>query len=333
MSYNVMLAPSGKQIVVEHETTILDAAVRDRIGLPHGCRDGSCGQCKSRLLTGHVSQPKSLGGISDEELAEGYILTCVAEPTSDIEIESTYYPELDGIEAALFPCKADSIDFPVPDIAIVRLRLPPNSEMAYLPGQYLDLMWKGMRRSYSIANIGRNDGGLELHIRRFPDGKFSQLIFKDLSPGMLLRIHGPHGTFFVRKGDSPIIFLAGGTGFAPIKAMVEQLLDENSRRSIHIYWGVSSADTLYSQLPDLWQENRENISFTPVLSGNDSSWQGRRGLVHAAVMHDFTDLSEFELYACGSLDMVTVAKANFLDQGLLAENFFSDAFTPFRQTS
>ena len=118
-------------------------------------------------------------------------------------------------------------------------------------------MWKGMRRSYSIANIGRNDGGLELHIRRFPDGKFSQLIFKDLSPGMLLRIHGPHGTFFVRKGDSPIIFLAGGTGFAPIKAMVEQLLDENSRRQIHLYWGVSSADTLYSQLPDTWRKTPE----------------------------------------------------------------------------
>lgn len=150
-------------LVVEDETTILDAVIQTKVNLPHGCRDGSCGACKSRLLKGQVNQPRNLDGITDEESAEGYILTCVAKPTSNNEIESTYCPELDGIEPALIPCKVDSIDFPVQDIAILRLRLPPNSEIRFLPGQYIELMWQGVRRSYSIANAGRQEDGIELH--------------------------------------------------------------------------------------------------------------------------------------------------------------------------
>ncbi len=332
MIYSVTLKPSGKQFVVDNECTVLDAAMQAKITLSHSCRDGSCGACKSRLLKGRVDQPKNLDGISEKELADGYILTCVAKPATDIEIESTYYHELDGIEPALYPCKVEGIDFPSKDIAILLLRLPPASRLQYLPGQYIDLMWKGVKRSYSIANAEHREHGLELHIRRVSSGVFSQFVFGELKPGVLLRLHGPHGTFFVRDSDAPIIFLAGGTGFAPVKAMVEHLLEKKSHRLINIYWGVSSTDFLYTTLPNEWQKKHDKITFTPVLSDNDNEWKGRYGLVHQAVMEDFPDLATFEIYACGSPDMIAAAKSDFLKQGLVEKNFFADAFTPFKQT-
>lgn len=333
MVYKVALIPSSKDFVVEDGRTVLDAASTENITLSHSCRNGSCGVCKSRLLKGRVDQPENLDGITEDELAEGYILTCVAKPTSDIEIESVYYPELDGIEPAIFPCKIDSIEFPAQNISILHLRFPPNAMLRYLPGQYIDLSWKGVRRSYSIASAEYREHGLELHIRRVPGGVFSQFVFEELKPEVLLRIHGPYGTFFVRDSDAPILFLAGGTGFAPVKAMVEWLLDKKSQRSIHIYWGVSAIDALYSTLPDMWQETHDNITYTPVLSGNDVEWRGRQGLVHQAVMEDFSDLVPFEIYACGSSDMISAARNDFLKHGLLNKNFFADAFTPFKQAN
>ncbi|MCF6239515.1 MAG: 2Fe-2S iron-sulfur cluster-binding protein, partial [Candidatus Marinimicrobia bacterium] len=330
--YEVTLKPSGKQFVVENETTVLDAAAQAKITLSHSCRDGSCGTCKSRLLKGQVDHPGDLDGISEDERAEGYILTCVAKPRSNVELESSYYPELDGIEPAIFPCKVENIDFPAQGIAILHLRLPPNSDFRHLPGQYIELMWKAVRRSYSIANAGYREHGIELHICRVANGVFSQFVFEELRLGTLLRLNGPHGTFFVRDGDAPIIFLAGGTGIAPVKAMVEQLLEQKSQRLINIYWGISSIDFLYTTLPNEWQKNHDNITFTPVLLNSDNEWRGRQGLVHQSVMADFPDLFPFEIYACGSPNMITAAKSDFLKRGLLERNFFADAFTPFKQT-
>ena len=333
MTYEVTLKPSGMQFVVENGRTVLEAATQAKITLSHSCRDGSCGECKSRLLKGQVDQPSNSDGISEKELAEGYILTCVAKPTTDIEIESTYYHELDGVEPAIFPCKVENIGFPTQNIAILHLRLPSNSDFRYLPGQYIDLMWKGVRRSYSIANAEHREHGLELHIRRVSGGVFSQLVFDELKLETLLRLYGPHGTFFIRESDAPIIFLAGGTGFAPVKAMVEHLLEKKSPRLIYVYWGVSSIDFLYTILPNEWQKNHDNITFTPVLSVSDNEWKGRQGLVHQAVMDDFPNLAQFEVYACGTSNMITVAKSDFLKCGLLEKNFFADAFTPFKQTN
>ena len=193
-------------------------------------------------------------------------------------------------------------------------------------------MWKGVRRSYSIANAEHREHGLELHIRRVSGGVFSQLVFEELKSETLLRLHGPHGTFFIRESDAPIIFLAGGTGFAPVKAMVEHLLRKKSHRLIHVYWGVSSIEFSYTILPDEWQKNHDTITFTPVLSGSDIEWKGRQGLVHQAVMDDFPNLIQFEIYACGTSSMITAAKSDFLKHGLLEKNFFADAFTPFKQT-
>ena len=288
--------------------------------------------CKSRLIEGNVNHPKNLDGITDEELANGYILTCVAVPTSDIEIESDYYPELDGIDPVISPCKVNSIEFPAHDIAILNLRLPPTSNMKYLPGQYIDLEWKGVQRSYSIANMLNKAHGLELHIRRVPNGKFSDLVFNELKQESLLRLNGPHGTFFVRNTDAPIIFLAGGTGFAPVKAMVEQLLEKKTGREVYIYWGNSTVEGFYSSLPKCWAEENSNITYIPVYSENNQKWKERKGLVHQAVLEDISNLKDFEVYTCGSPNMIKAAKSDFLAHGLLEKNFFADAFTPFKQT-
>jgi len=327
MPFKARLTPSAREFEIADGTTILAAAASVQLNLPHSCRDGSCGSCKSRLLKGQVTHPDDCEGITVEELSDGYMLTCVATVDSDIEFESDWYPELDGIKPAIFPCKVDSIRFPAQDIALVRLRLPADSGFNYLPGQYIDLIWKGLRRSYSIANALKQGSGLELHIRQVEQGEFSELVFRQMKAGALLRLDGPHGTFFVRDSDAPIIFLAGGTGFAPIKAMIERLLEQNSARAMHLYWGVSRVDHLYSELPEEWQNNHPNFSYSAVVSGEDTNWSGRRGLVHQAVLDDHDDLQPFEVYACGSPDMIKTARNEFLQKGLQAAHFYSDAFT------
>jgi len=331
MAYTVSLNPSGKVFSIESESFILDTAIQANIHLPHSCRNGSCGVCKSRLLKGAVEHLEGMCGISSEDREDGYILTCVAKPKSDLEIEANYYAELDGIKSGIFPCKVSSIEFPSDDIMILKLRFPPNINMRYLPGQYIDLMWKGMRRSYSIADTVL-EPGIELHIKHVPDGRFSKYLFDELKPEILLRINGPHGTFFVRESHAPVIFLAGGTGFAPVKAMVEQLLKNASTRQIYIYWGARTIDAFYTNTAELWQEEHDNITYIPVLSNDSEIWHGRQGFVHQAVMQDINDLSAFEVYACGSSDMIMAAKNDFIMHGLIEKNFFADAFTPFKQT-
>lgn len=328
MTFKVTLMPSGKCFASDADMSILDAAKHAKINLPHSCRDGSCGTCKSRVVSGNVNQPADLSGITVDEVGKGCFLSCVAKPLSDIVIESSYCPELDGIESARYPCKVSDIEFITSGIAVLTLRLSPGSKFKFLPGQYIDLTWKEVRRSYSIANTDTRENGIELHIRRIPEGRFSDLVFEKLKVGALLHLHGPHGTFFVRDRTAPVIFLAGGTGFAPVKAMVEHLLEQKTHRMIHIYWGVSSIDGLYSTIPEYWQKKYENVVYTPVLSSMDVKWEGRQGLVHKSVLQDFEDMSEFEVYACGSVDMIGVARKDFLKQGLADNNFFADAFTP-----
>lgn len=330
MVYEVTLKPSGIRFSVDGESSLLEAAAQSNIKLAHSCRDGSCGTCKSKLLTGEVDQPANLSGVSAEEVDQSFILTCVAKPMSDIEIQANYFPELDGLDPAIFPCKVKEINFPAPDIAVINLRLPPGSNFKYLPGQYIDLLWNGERRSYSIANMQDTAHGIELHVRYVMNGIFSEFIFGKLKPEALLRLEGPRGTFFIRENESPIIFLAGGTGFAPVKAMIEQLISQGSSRLIYLYWGGQRVEHIYSRLPEGWQREYPNVNFIPVLSGDDNSWEGRKGLVHQAVLEDFDELSRFDVYACGSMDMINAAKSDFLKQGLNEVNFYSDAFTPYK---
>jgi CDP-4-dehydro-6-deoxyglucose reductase, E3 len=326
MTYTITLKPSDVTFSGSEQRSLLDSAILSNYILQYGCKDGRCGACKSKLIKGEVDQQACMGGISESEQKNGYVLTCCAKPRSNIEIEADYFPELQGIETKVVPCRVDAIEYPAKDIAIIKLRLPPRTVFEYMSGQYIHLINSGERRSYSIANNCVSDTGIELHIRKVVNGRFSSLIFNELKANQLFRLEGPFGSFFIRKSSRPIIFLAGGTGFAPVKAMVEKLLDENSDRKISIYWGASSIAGFYSELPQSWENNHENIMYVPVYSGKDDSWRGRKGFVHRAVLEDFSSLSDYEVYACGAPEMIDQARIDFTNHGLSIRNFYSDAF-------
>ena len=327
MKHTARIRPSGAEFPLSDQMTLLESALESDIHLEHSCMDGSCGTCKAKLIKGEfkAGSVKTNAGLSEEDLQEGYLLTCQAVPTSDVELEVEYFPELAGIKKSMQPCKIDDLSFPAKDTLVLKLRLSPTSQFQYVAGQYIQLIIKGERRSYSIANISDTYPGVELHIRKVENGLFSEYLFNEAKANQLLRLEGPLGSFFVRDSALPIIFLAGGTGFAPVKAMVEQLIKTKSHREIHIYWGASSRSGFYSDLPEKWEKQNRITRYVPVLSGEET-WEGRTGFVHQSVLADFDDLQAFEVYACGSPLMINAAKKSFLSKGLADHNFHSDAF-------
>ncbi|WP_404273517.1 CDP-6-deoxy-delta-3,4-glucoseen reductase [Yersinia similis] len=327
MSLNVKLHPSGIIFTSDGTSTILDAALDSNINIEYSCKDGTCGSCKAILISGEVDSAENTF-LTEEDVAKGAILTCCSKAKSDIELDVNYYPELSHIQKKTYPCKLDSIEFIGEDIAILSLRLPPTAKIQYLAGQYIDLIINGQRRSYSIANAPGGNGNIELHVRKVVNGVFSNIIFNELKLQQLLRIEGPQGTFFVREDNLPIVFLAGGTGFAPVKSMVEALINKNDQRQVHIYWGMPAGHNFYSDIANEWAIKHPNIHYVPVVSGDDSIWTGATGFVHQAVLEDIPDLSLFNVYACGSLAMITAARNDFINHGLAENKFFSDAFVP-----
>ncbi|HDL8431078.1 CDP-6-deoxy-delta-3,4-glucoseen reductase [Yersinia enterocolitica] len=323
MPLNIKLQPSGITFDASETATILDSALENNINIEYSCKDGTCGSCKAKLISGEIEQSEN-SALTNEDISNGFILTCCSKPKTNIEINVNYYPELSHIKKKTYPCKLDNIEIIGSDIAVLSLRLPPTAKIEYLAGQFIDLIINGQRRSYSIANAP--GGNIELHIRKVSNGIFSQIIFNELKLQQLLRIEGPQGTFFVRDNDRPLIFLAGGTGFAPVKAMVEELINKNDQRPIHIYWGMPQGRLFYSDIVNKWSVEYPNIQYVPVVSEEDSSWHGQTGFVHQAVINDFPDLSNFSVYACGSLAMISAAHQEFVEYGLAEDQFFSDAF-------
>ena len=321
MPYNITLKPTNVSFDADSNETVLDSALQNNIHLEHSCKNGDCGVCTATIVSGCVQIE------CGESRDSGEFLTCTSKPLDNLEIEVQYFPELSNIQKRNIPVKIDSCNLVANDVLKLLFRVPPNLKLNYLPGQYVDLSYKEVVRSYSIANAKLENGMIELHVRYVPNGKMSALLFNNLQKNTLMRLYGPHGTFFVRDDSAPIIFLAGGTGYAPIKAMVQGLLKENCQRDIYIYWGVASVDGLYCNAPEVWSNEHENIRYIPVVSGNTKTWKGRVGLVHKAVASDFGDLSEFHVYACGSPVMIDAAKQSFLQKGLKKDRFYSDAFT------
>lgn len=327
MESDVVLIPSAVSFLSQENETILDAAIRHNIVLEHSCGTGQCGACKAKVLSGLVAFDDRHQVLTEDEKASGVVLTCMTKALGAVELEAEYYPELAGIVKKTVPCKVASVEFPVPDVAVLRLRLPPSAQFNYLPGQFIDLTAQGVTRSYSVASACVENNQLELHIRQVPGGQFSDIVFNQLKPEQLLRLHGPHGTFFVRHDTRPLIFLAGGTGFAPVKAMVEDLIARGDKRPVHIYWGQRTASAVYSDLASQWAQQHAHIQAHIVVS-DDPEWSGRRGLVHEAVLQDFANLAGCTVYACGSSAMIAAAKTAFLQQGLEDKAFHSDAFLP-----
>jgi CDP-4-dehydro-6-deoxyglucose reductase len=334
MPLQITIKPSDHTFSCPDGDTVLIAALAADLMLPYGCRNGACGSCKGRILSGEVDYgPYQAATLTDEEKREGLALFCCARPLTDLVIEVKEVRGAGDIRIKRLPCRIESITKPVDDVAIVKLKLPANERLQYLCGQYVDFLLKdGRRRSFSLATPPHDDALLELHIRHVPGGVFTDQLFNSYRGREILRLEGAFGSFYLREdSDKPMIFVAGGTGFAPIKAMIEHALHFEHNRPMVLYWGARAKRDLYlPDLPGKWQQQSRNVTFIPVLSepAPDDDWPGRTGFVHQAVLDDFADLSGYQVYACGGPAMVDAARTAFTSTaGLPADEFFADSFT------
>lgn len=334
MSFQISIQPSGRSFTVEPGETMLAAGIRQGIGLPYGCKDGACGSCKCKKLSGTVvhgaHQSKALS--ADEE-AQGFVLTCCGVAQSDVLLESRQVTEAGAFPIRKMPSRVAAMERKSHDVILLRLQLPANDPFNYRPGQYVEFLLRdGSRRSYSMANAPHTGPALELHIRHMPGGKFTDHVFGSMKEKEIQRIEGPFGSFFLREdSDKPIVLLASGTGFAPIKALIEHMQFQGIQRPATLYWGGRRPEDLYM---DDWVRARmsemPNLHYVPVVSDAlpEDHWTGRTGFVHRAVLEDLPDLSGYQVYACGAPIVVDSARNDYCElAGLAEEEFFADAFT------
>jgi len=335
MAFQVTIKPSNREFTAQADESVLAAAMRHGITLPYGCRNGACGSCKGKLLEGQVDYGQHATYIlPDFEKKLGFALFCQARALSDLVIEARVINAAGEIPIKKLPCRVQRIERPADDVAVLTLSLPANERLQFLAGQYLEIILRdGKRRAYSMANPPQDDARIELHVRRMPGGVFTEYVFERMKEKDILRFEGPLGTFFLREdSDKPIVFVASGTGFAPIKSVLLHAFHLGTRRQLVLYWGGRRPKDIY--LDDLcrqWQAEHDNFSFIPVVSDAlaEDAWLGRTGFVHRAVMEDFPDLSGYQVYVCGAPIVVESAHQDFTAQCKLPEEeFFSDAFTP-----
>ena len=337
MTFTVTVRPSGVSFSVDRDEPILAAAIRQGIGLPYGCRDGACGSCKCKLVEGRVihgtHQAKALSPAEEEA---GFTLTCRAAPQTDVVIEARTVAGAGEFAVRKMPCRVTTITKPSHDVAVLQLQLPANDALQYRAGQYIEFILKdGQRRSYSMANAPSSQSdkpGIELHIRHMPGGVFTDHVFGAMKEKEILRLEGPFGSFFLREdSDKPIVLLASGTGFAPVKAVIEHMRFKGVKRSAVLYGGCRSKADLYMHNWCLEAaRSMPNLRYVPVLSEPlaQDGWAGRTGFVHQAVMADLPDLSGHQVYACGAPVMVDSAQRDFVAHCKLPlDEFYADSFT------
>ena len=334
MTFQITVQPSGRTFTTETDEAILPAGIRQGIGLPYGCKDGACGSCKCRKIEGLVVHgPHQSKALSPEEEAAGYVLTCCAVPQSDVVLESRQVTEANAFPVKKMPARVASLERKSHDVIVLKLQLPANDTLRYHAGQYVEFILRdGARRSYSMANAPHNGPGVELHIRHMPGGKFTDHVFGAMKEKEILRVEGPFGSFFLREdSDKPMVLLASGTGFAPIKAVIEHMQHKGITRPATLYWGGRRPADLYL---DDWVKAKlaemPNLKYVPVISDAlpEDQWAGRTGFVHQAVLADLPDLSGHQVYACGAPIVVDSARRDYLALGgLPEEEFFADSFT------
>lgn len=324
-TFSVELLPSNVSFECSTEETILDGALKELVTIEHSCKTGECGVCQAELLSGTVINEH--GGV----VSCGKILTCQSKVRSSVQLSAKYFPELSKIKPQTLPCKLTSIEY-LSDVVVLKFKLPTTASFEFIPGQYIDLIYKGVRRSYSLARNSSLKNHFELHVRKVTNGAMSSLLFSDLSENQLMRIEGPKGTFFVRSGNKPIVFLATGTGIAPVLAMVERLIEDEDPRKIHIYWGGRWKDDFYLDLDRLIALKHNNICHT-LVSSRENDWSKYKGYIQDALLQDFIDISGFEVYACGSPTMIESARNKLFNNGLPKDAFYYDAFTPAIKTN
>jgi len=288
--FTVLNQVSGKSFESSGEESVLNGALSKGLNFPYGCQNGICGQCKAVILNGEVEYEGELpSAISKDEADANMALLCQCRAKTDLYIAVDELDSLANIELRSMPCRVEEINHLNHDVIQIILKIPGAQSLQYLAGQYIDLEHSDFEpRAFSIANAPVNSNLLELHVRLVEDGKFTNFIFNSLTKKSILRIEGPKGGFFLREdSECPIIFIAGGTGFGPIKAIIERLIIVNSKRTLYLYWGVRSEEDLYLSLPSEWSEKHSNIKFVPVLSEAGESWKGESGFVHESVVKEF----------------------------------------------
>jgi CDP-4-dehydro-6-deoxyglucose reductase len=325
----VTVQPSGHAFEVQEGESVLTAALRQDLVLPYGCRNGACGSCKGRIVEGTVDygvyQRKAL---TDEEKAQGKALFCQARPLTDLVVEARTIGAAKDIPVRTLPCRVQKLERVADDVMLIHLKLPANERLQFLAGQYIEFLLKdGARRSFSMGNAPHDDELIQLHVRHVPGGQFTDHVFTKMKERDILRFEGPLGTFFLREdSQKPIVLVASGTGFAPIKSVIEHALRKNIARPMALYWGGRRPKDLYMDaLARQWP-----VRYVPVVSESlpEDQWTGRTGFVHRAVMDDFPDLSAHQVYACGVPVMVDAARRDFTQQCKLPEDeFYADSFT------
>jgi CDP-4-dehydro-6-deoxyglucose reductase len=331
--HRVTIQPSGHQFQVEEGEAVLAAALRQGFVLPYGCKNGACGSCKGKIVAGTVDygvyQAKAL---TDEEKALGKALFCQARPLTDLVIEARTIGAAKDIQVKTLPCRVQKMERVAEDVIILGLKLPANERLQFLAGQYLEFLLKdGTRRSFSMGNAPHDDELLQLHVRHVAGGQFTDHVFGKMKERDILRFEGPQGTFFLREDSTkPIVFVASGTGFAPIKSIIEHAIHKGIARPMTLYWGGRRPKDLYmNALAEGWAA-QGRITYVPVISDAlpEDHWTGRTGFVHRAVIQDFPDLSALQVYACGVPIMVDSARRDFIALCKLPEDeFYADSFT------
>jgi CDP-4-dehydro-6-deoxyglucose reductase len=328
MSFKIQVEPSGHEFTVDPGETVLSAALRQGIGLPYGCRSGNCGACMARLVAGEVAYASGNTAALEGQEADR-CLPCQAVPKSDLRLQVREVETAQEIEIRTLPCRVARIEHLAHDVARLFLKLPENQRLQFLAGQYLDFMLAdGRRRAFSIANAPHDDELIELHVRRVPGGDFTDYVFDRMKEKAILRIQAPLGSFFLHEdSERPLILMGGGTGFAPLKGIIEHAFHIGDQRPMHLYWGVRAQRDLYlKELPESWAAEHPNFRFTAVLSEPDADWNGRRGWVHEAVLADYPNLADYDLYMSGPPVMIDAAASAFAAAGLSRDHMYSDAF-------
>lgn len=332
MSAKIRIEPSGHEFVAHAGETILEAALREGYHLPYSCRNGTCGTCKGKIVSGTVEHREyEAKALSPAERAAGQALFCRAVPVGDVVVEAREIGAAKDIVIKTMPARVARMERLAPDVMRLDLKLPQSERLQFLAGQYIDILLKdGRRRGFSLANAPHDDAFLQLHIRHVPGGYFTNHVFTEMKEKALLRFEGPLGTFFLREdSERPILFVAGGTGFAPIKGMLEHGFYTQLARPMHLFWGARARIDLYlDALPLEWANTHAQFKYTPVLSQPQptDAWDGATGYVHAAVAAAYPDLSGFDVYASGPPAMIEAAKQSFFAQGLPQDRFFYDSF-------
>jgi CDP-4-dehydro-6-deoxyglucose reductase len=330
--HRITLTSGGSAFDASAGETILNAALRQGISLPYGCRNGQCGACKAQIDAGRVDYPHDADtpALTDAERQQGWCLCCQAQARSDLTLRIRETGGGAAPEVRTLPARVARLEHLSHDVLGIWLQLPKSERLVFRAGQYIEILMRdGKRRAFSLANAPHDDEFLQLHVRYYPGGVFAEYAFNALMVKELLRIRGPFGSFSLREDSGrPAIFVAGGTGFAPIKAVLEHAFAKGATQSLKLYWGVRAARDLYSGLPQQWAGEHENFSWVPVLSEPlpEDGWRGRRGFVHEALAADHPDLSAYDIYTCGPPVMTRAVAAIGIRHGAPGDRIYSDAF-------